>query len=84
MAASLVEPLEKRFGVNVIQMLGSTEQGPVAYTPYDSKKHGAVGVINTRDFEVRIVDEFDEELPVGSVGEYVSRAMRPFVRMTEY
>ena len=84
MAASLVEPLEKRFGVNVIQMLGSTEQGPVAYAPYDRKKYGAVGVINTRDFEVRIVDEFDEELPVGSVGEYVSRAKRPFVRMIEY
>jgi len=83
-AASLVEPLEKRFGVNVIQMLGSTEQGPVAYTPYDRKKYGAVGIVNTRDFEVKIVDEFDEELPTGSVGEYVSRSKRPFVRMLEY
>lgn len=83
-AASLVEPLEKRFGVNVVQMLGSTEQGPIAYTPYDRKKHGAVGVVNTRDFEVRIVNELDEELPTGSVGEYVTRAKRPFVRMTEY
>jgi len=84
MAASLVEPIEKRFGVNVIQFLGSTEQGPVAYTPYDQKKYGAVGIVNTRDFDVRIVDELDEELPPGAVGEYVTRAKRPFVRMIEY
>jgi len=83
-ADSLIGPLEKRFGVNVIQMLGSTEQGMIAYTPYDRKKPGAVGVVNSRDYEVKIVDEFDEELPVGSVGEYVSRAKRPFIRMTEY
>lgn len=83
-ADSLIEPLEKRFGVRVLQMMGSTEQGPVAYTPYDRKKPGAVGMVNTRDFDLHIVDEFDEELPVGSVGEYVSRAKRPFVRMTEY
>lgn len=83
-ADSLIEPLEKRFGVRVLQMMGSTEQGPVAYTPYDRNKPGAVGVVNTRDFELRIVDEFDQELPAGAVGEYVSRAKRPFVRMTEY
>jgi crotonobetaine/carnitine-CoA ligase len=83
-AASLVGPLEKRFGIKVLQMMGSTEQGPVVYSPYEHTKPGAVGVINMRDFEVRVVDEFDEELPVGSVGEYVSRAKRPFVRMTEY
>jgi crotonobetaine/carnitine-CoA ligase len=83
-ADSLIEPLEKRFGVNVIQMLGSTEQGMIAYTPYERKKPGAVGVVNTRDFDVKIVDELDEEVPVGTVGEYVSRAKQPFTRMTEY
>jgi crotonobetaine/carnitine-CoA ligase len=83
-AASLIEPLEKRFGVNVVQMLGSTEQGAVVCAPYGTRKIGAAGLINTRDFDVRIVDEFDEELPVGSAGEYVSRTKRPFVRMMEY
>jgi crotonobetaine/carnitine-CoA ligase len=83
-AASLIEPLEKRFGVNVVQMMGSTEQGPVVCGLYDRKKPGAVGVVNSRDYEVKIVDEFDEELPAGAVGEYVSRARRPFIRMIEY
>ena len=83
-APSIVEPFEKRFGVKVLQIFGSTEQGVVAYTPYDKNKFEAVGPINTRDFEVKIVDENDVELPVGSVGEYVSRAKEPFVRMIEY
>jgi crotonobetaine/carnitine-CoA ligase len=83
-APSIVDTFEKRYGVKVLEIFGSTEQGVVAYTPYDKKKFGAVGPINTRDFEVKIVDENDVELPPGRVGEYVSRAKQPFVRMIEY
>lgn len=83
-APSIVDTFEKRFGVNVLQIFGSTEHGVVAYTPYGKKKFGAVGPINARDFEVKIVDEHDQELPAGRVGEYVSRAKEPFVRMIEY
>jgi crotonobetaine/carnitine-CoA ligase len=83
-AASLIEPLEKRFNLKVLQMMGSTEQGPVVYSPYEGCKPGAVGVVNTRDYELRIVNQHDEEVPPGAVGEYVSRAKRPFTRMIEY
>ena len=83
-APSLVDTFEQRFGVNSLDMFGSTEQGAIAFTPYDRKKYAAVGPINTRDYEVKIVDEFDEELPPNTVGEYVSRAKKPFLRMMEY
>jgi crotonobetaine/carnitine-CoA ligase len=83
-APSTVDTFQKRFGVNMLDMFGSTEQGGIAFTPYDKKKYGASGPINTRDYEVKIVNEYDEELPIGSIGEYVSRAKKPFIRMIEY
>jgi len=83
-APDLVEPFEKRFGVKILDMYGSTEQEAIAFTPYDEKRYGAVGPINRKHFDVRIVDANDEELPPGEVGEIVSRPKEPYIQMIEY
>jgi crotonobetaine/carnitine-CoA ligase len=79
-----LEKFEQRFGVKVIDNYGSTEAGHLAYSAWDERRPGAVGPINTDWFEVRIVDENDDEVPVGEIGECVSRSKYPFTQMSEY
>ncbi|MCL5960774.1 MAG: AMP-binding protein [Chloroflexi bacterium] len=83
-APDLVEPFEKRFGVKVLDMYGSTEQEAIAFTPYEEKRYGAVGPVNDKHFDVRIFDANDEELPPGEIGEIVSRPKEPYTQMMEY
>jgi crotonobetaine/carnitine-CoA ligase len=83
-APNLVKPFEKRFGLNIIDMYGSTEQEAIAFTPYDEKRYGAVGPINKKCFDVRIVDSNDDELPAGETGEIVSRPKESYIQMMEY
>jgi crotonobetaine/carnitine-CoA ligase len=78
------EAFERRFNLKFIDMYGSTEQGTIAYTPYEERRIGAVGPINEQDYEVAIVDDEDEVLPQGKVGEIVSRPKKPYLRMMEY
>lgn len=84
MPAGLVAPFEARFGVKAIDSYGSTEQGHLAYAAWDERRPGSAGPINTAYYEVKIVDENDVEVPVGQVGECVSRSREPFIQMTEY
>jgi len=83
-APNLVKPFEKRFGLNIIDMYGSTEQEAIAFTPYNEKRYGAAGPINKKHFDVRIVDSNDDELPAGETGEIVSRSKEPYIQMMEY
>jgi len=80
----VVEPFEKRFGLKVLDMYGSTEQEAIAFAPYDEKRSGAVGPVNRKHFDVRIFDENDEEVPPGEIGEIVSRPKEPYIQMMEY
>jgi crotonobetaine/carnitine-CoA ligase len=84
MPPDLVNPFEKRFGVKVIESYGSTESADLAHTQWDGRRLGAVGPINTAHYDIRIVNEYDEELPVGEVGEIISRCKYPYMQMTEY
>lgn len=84
MAADVVERFEKRFGVKVLDHYGSTESAHLAYSLWDEKRPGAVGPVNTEHYEVAVVDEHDNVLPPGEVGECVSRCKLPFTQMSEY
>lgn len=84
-APEIHEAFENRFGVVVLNPYGSTEQSALSYTPYDKHKYGgATGEINDRWFKVKIVNDEDEELLKGEVGEIVSRSKKPYTQMTEY
>jgi crotonobetaine/carnitine-CoA ligase len=68
---------EERFGVRLIEIYGSTEMNIVAYNPWDEPKSGSCGK-PAPNFEVKIVDDDDNELPVGETGEIVARPLEPF------
>jgi crotonobetaine/carnitine-CoA ligase len=84
MPPDMIEAFEKRFGVKLIESYGSTEQEDIAHTPWDERRYGAVGKINSKKYDVKIVNEHDEELAPGKEGEIVSRCKYPYTQMIEY
>lgn len=79
---SLPEFIEK-FGVRVCMRYGSTEVGIPLATGWDLGPAGSCGRV-CPDYEVRIVDETDNEVPHGEVGELVVRTGEPWLTMAGY
>ena len=70
MPPDIVEPFEKRFGVKVFESYGSTESADLAHSSWDERRPGSIGPINTEHYDIKIVNEYDEEVPAGEVGEW--------------
>jgi crotonobetaine/carnitine-CoA ligase len=78
------EKFEKRFGVRIIDIYGQTETNGISHMPWDGPRQGGCGKPSAH-FEVKIFDEFDNELPLGEVGEIVCRPRsEPFCFMLGY
>jgi crotonobetaine/carnitine-CoA ligase len=75
-----VQAFAERFGVRVITSYGSTEAGSVTAS---LARGDDCGVLHP-EFEGRIVDEHDREVPRGEVGELLLRAHRPWVLTSGY
>lgn len=84
MPPDVVEPFEKRFGLKVMEQYGATESADISHSLWDERKRGAIGPMNSEHYDIKIVNEYDEEVPVGEVGECVSRCKHPYTQMTEY
>jgi crotonobetaine/carnitine-CoA ligase len=74
----------KRFGISLYTQLDMTEMGPAIMSPLITDQqmpHGYCGRLENiwPNFEVRLVDENDCEVPVGEVGELVVRCDMPYV-----
>ncbi len=68
---------EERFGVRVVEGFGLTEIGGMCIAHFGgSAKTGAIGK-PLPGYDVKVVDEFDEELPTGISGEIVLRPSVP-------
>jgi crotonobetaine/carnitine-CoA ligase len=71
MPAAIMEPFEKRFGVDIFEWYGAVEGGlafrPIGVGPVGSFGKPAPGL------DMKIVDDNDNECPAGVVGEIVSR-----------
>ncbi len=67
---------EQRFGIKIVEVFGLTENAIVTANPYDGGKIGSIGRYQEVPYatEVRVVDDRDNEVPVGGVGEIVSRS----------
>ncbi|MFF3892581.1 AMP-binding protein [Streptomyces sp. NPDC001812] len=77
--ADVHEEMERRFGCTMTTVYGSTEVGlPIFRGVGDEYRPGSCGRANPY-YEIRVVDEFDNELPPGVAGELVIRPKRPFL-----
>ena len=76
----------ERFGCATFSAgYGLTEASLISMLPAgEENRPGAAGKLNTHDFEVRLVDDEDVEVPVGETGEIVCRPQRPNLMFAGY
>lgn len=74
-----------RFGVRVqSQMYGQTETGAITFTPLAERgKPGTIGRPSPQ-YDVRVVDDEDNDVAVGEPGEVILRSKTPDVAYTGY
>jgi crotonobetaine/carnitine-CoA ligase len=91
----IAEAFEKRFGVELYNgYFGMTEAAPVTFITIEEadrlKAKGkwaqAVGMGREHKhfYEVRLVDDDDNDVPDGEAGEIICRPVKPYSMMTEY
>jgi len=73
----------RRFGVDLCTGYGMSELCAPVSTEINPRKPGVSGKLRP-GFEVRLVDDHDQEVPPGQVGEFTIRAERPWCMLTEY
>lgn len=83
MPATVYEDFQKRYNLKVVEGYGLTEVAIITYNPYDKPKIGSCGK-ETKSFEVRVVDENDFPVPLGTGGEIVARGRIPWVTSLGY
>jgi carnitine-CoA ligase len=91
MAKALIVPqlpeiaeFERRFGLKATTTYGSTEANVPVKAHFDLEDPRICGRARDELYELRIVDEFDNELPPGKAGELCVRAKRPWILMAGY
>ena len=82
-APELIVPWEERFGVTLFEVYGSTEIGLGSGLGTGPRKLGTMG-LPCRHLEVQIVDERDEPVPAGVVGEALWRPKYPYAIFQGY
>ncbi len=73
---------EKRFGLKLTTMYGMTEISDPTWAPLDEEMPEKTCGKCIAGYELRIVNEYDEELPVGQVGELIVRDKEPYTTMS--
>lgn len=78
------DDFERRFGLQLVELYGSTDAGLPLYHPIDvPRRPGSCGrVIDA--YEVRLVDDDGFEVPVGSTGELLVRPNEPSIMSDGY
>jgi crotonobetaine/carnitine-CoA ligase len=80
----LAAAFRERFGLEeVVTSYGSTEIGMVARRTLDAPE-GSVGRVDPELYSARVVDDTDEDVPVGEVGELVVRPLLPWTTTLGY
>ena len=78
------EGFEKRFGLKLTTCYGMTEISLPTFPPLDEKMPQRTCGKCIPGYELRIADEYDEELPVGQVGEMLVRDTEPYTMLSGY
>lgn len=79
--ASLWEPFEQRFGVKLIEAYGAVDGAGFAISNPGTSPKGSIGKPAT---PIRIVDESDQDVPVGEPGELLFKIDDANLRKVEY
>jgi crotonobetaine/carnitine-CoA ligase len=83
----LMEPFKERFGIEVVvQGYGQSEAFTVLSRIDDGTRKwnpNSAG-LPSPGFEVKLLDDNDEEVPVGEVGEFCTRSERPYTLFNGY
>lgn len=79
---------EERFNVEIVQFYGLTDMNTLIGVPHGQlhvarAKHASCGLASPH-FELKVVDEYDNEVPRGQVGELVARNKIPFTGQLGY
>ncbi len=75
---------EDRFGIRLVNGFAMTETGHFStISPDDPQRYAASGRA-VPGFDMRILDDHDEEVPRGTVGELCIRPLVPFSMLLEY
>lgn len=76
---------EERFNCRIHEIYGQSETGIVTGCwPGTPSRPGSAGKANPNTYDVKIVDDDDNEVPPGTVGEFVVRPKNPYGMMNEY
>jgi crotonobetaine/carnitine-CoA ligase len=78
--------LRERFGIDTFSgAYGTTEASLISWQPPGvSNKPNAAGILNDEHFDVRLFDDADREVPVGTTGEIVIRPKRAHTMFEGY
>lgn len=76
-------PFKERFGIDVFTIFNMTEISSPIVSEANPQKLGTCGTVRP-GVEVRLVDENDCEVPIGSVGEMIVRTDRPWAMNSGY
>ncbi|MGH6954547.1 MAG: AMP-binding protein [Alphaproteobacteria bacterium] len=79
-----VEEFKRRFGVLVSTTYGGTEQNCPMRSSFELANARTCGRLLDERYEVRLVDENDEEVPVGTPGECLVRGKHPWMTGSGY
>ena len=77
------EQFEARFGWKVFGGLGPTDVGQPIRVGQGEGNPTSVGK-EAHDWEVKLVDDLDEEVPIGQTGEMVARPRQPYIGTLGY
>jgi len=79
----VMEDVEKRFGFICLEGFGMSEIGIPIHVRINDRKPGSCGKV-LDIYEIKLVDDEDNEVPVGEPGEIIFRPKEPFTIMLEY
>ena len=82
--SKLSQAFEERFGATVVEVYGQSETGMVTWGAMGSLPPGSCGRPNSERFELRLVDEHDQDVAQGQVGEIIVRPRKPHTMMLGY
>ncbi len=78
------DDFERRFGLHLVELYGSTDAGLPMYHPVDApRRQGSCGTVIDA-YDVRLLDDDGFEVPVGEVGELVVRPNEPSLMADGY